>query len=98
MYSLCNHSLYEPHLPYRRLGFRTKSLHSRVINRVELLRLPQSCKYKSSRARKFAIPSVAESVGLSRTVEKPETDTVESVGPVYEPTPPNRDLRTPHSG
>ncbi|PSS01197.1 Tocopherol cyclase [Actinidia chinensis var. chinensis] len=98
MYSLCNHSLYEPHLPYRRLGFRTKSLHSRVINRVELLRLPQSCKYKSSRARKFAIPSVAESVGSSRTVEKPETDTVESVGPVYEPTPPNRDLRTPHSG
>ncbi|GFY91354.1 hypothetical protein Acr_07g0015500 [Actinidia rufa] len=43
-------------------------------------------------ARKFAIPSVAESVGSSRTVEKPET---ESVGPVNESTPTIRDLRTP---
>ncbi|XP_020536393.1 tocopherol cyclase, chloroplastic isoform X2 [Jatropha curcas] len=35
---------------------------------------------------------------VSNSVTNPETEFLSSVSPVYAPTPPNRELRTPHSG
>ncbi|THG01415.1 hypothetical protein TEA_020193 [Camellia sinensis var. sinensis] len=93
VYSLCNRS--------PRLGLPTPFLDSRAVNRVESLKPAQSFKQrwfrtpKKLRCRSNAPASAvsqSESLGSS-TVEK-----TESVTPVYVPTPPNRDLRTPHSG
>ncbi|KAL7164441.1 hypothetical protein ACSBR2_040370 [Camellia fascicularis] len=93
VYSLCNSS---PHL-----GLPTPFLDSRAVNRVESLKPAQSFKQRSFRTPKklrcrsnapASAVSQSESLGSS-TVEK-----TESVTPVYVPTPPNRDLRTPHSG
>ncbi|KAF8393395.1 hypothetical protein HHK36_021638 [Tetracentron sinense] len=52
-----------------------------------------------SRFRVFAADSMlnGESYGSS-TIERREPETAVSVNPVYTPTPPDRDLRTPHSG
>ncbi|KAI8568745.1 hypothetical protein RHMOL_Rhmol02G0224400 [Rhododendron molle] len=88
------------------LGRRAAFPCSRAANGVDTVNLAQFRNPTSFRAvkklrclswgRAFAI---AESVSSS-AAEKPETETaaVESASPVYVPTPPNRDLRTPHSG
>lgn len=52
-----------------------------------------------SRLRPFPANLRAASTSDSvSTIETGEDDGVGSVSPVYVPTPPNRDLRTPHSG
>ncbi|KAG5562556.1 hypothetical protein RHGRI_005327 [Rhododendron griersonianum] len=108
VYSIFNTSPCEPHLPPMQLGLRGAFPCSRAANGVDTVNLAQFRNPTSfravkklrcrSRGRAFAI---AESVSSS-TADKPEPETetaaVESASPVYVPTPPNRDLRTPHSG
>ncbi|XAR70867.1 tocopherol cyclase [Bertholletia excelsa] len=90
-------------------GLRSAFLDSVTTDRVGSKKLAQSSRRRSFGALKqsrcgtslrvFAVDSVskAESV-VPSTVDSPETRLAAPVSPVYVPTPPNRELRTPHSG
>ncbi|KAL6980106.1 putative tocopherol cyclase, chloroplastic [Sarracenia purpurea var. burkii] len=108
-YSLSSNSSYKHCFRSPQVGLRNVFIDSRAVIRVQRINAAKSCNRRLFRALKehrcqrnpriFAIESAteAEAVGSS-TIEKREIEIVESVTPVYLPTPPNRDLRTPHSG
>lgn len=67
---------------------------SRPVSPVTRSLLP----FKSAKLRPHSVSRVSASISTPNS-ETPYSDTDKiSVKPVYVPTPPNRELRTPHSG
>ncbi|CAK9166100.1 unnamed protein product [Ilex paraguariensis] len=109
VYTVCNNPPYN--CPSNRV-FRSTFLDSRPLNFIGSSKLVQSSicgpfgasvsplqlRVGASR-RIFAVESVSKFEFLdSSTVDKPETEIMKAVSPVYVPTPTCRDTRTPHSG
>ncbi|KAJ4958658.1 hypothetical protein NE237_025769 [Protea cynaroides] len=92
--SLCNAPHNELRVSPLRFEFR------RITSDSRLRALSSSLKvgFRSGYCVSAVVPiSDGESYGSS-TAERRQLETGSSVNPVYQPTPANRDLRTPHSG
>ncbi|KAM4074551.1 hypothetical protein ACB094_10G101800 [Castanea mollissima] len=91
--SLCH----QPHHFSPNLGFPSTNLNSTLKLK---LKLPQPSSKLGFRTSPIVFASISTSQGESNAsspIER-EKQSSASVSPLYVPTPPNRELRTPHSG
>ncbi|GMY17601.1 tocopherol cyclase, chloroplastic [Fagus crenata] len=91
------YSLYQPHHFSPNLGFPSINLNS-TLKLPSKLTSPKLGFRKSLRVFASILTSQGESQESSTFEREREKQSSASVNPVYVPTPPNRELRTPHSG
>ncbi|KAL6998964.1 tocopherol cyclase [Sarracenia purpurea var. burkii] len=108
-YSLSSNSRYKHCFRSPHVGLCNIFIDSRAVIQVQRINSAKSCNHRLFRALKehrcqrnpriFAIESATETEAVgSSTIEMREIEIVEYVTPIYLPTPPNCDLRTPHCG
>ncbi|GMY17600.1 tocopherol cyclase, chloroplastic [Fagus crenata] len=91
------YSLYQPHHFSLNLGFPSINLNS-TLKLPSKLTSPKLEFRTSPRVFASILTSQGESQESSTFEREREKQSSASVNPVYVPTPPNRELRTPHSG
>jgi tocopherol cyclase len=91
------YSLYQPHHFSPNLGFPSINLNS-TLKLPSKLTSPKLGFWTSPRVFASISTSQGESQESSTFEREREKQSSASVNPVYVPTPPNRELRTPHSG